>query len=110
MELGATVCVPNTQPQCAACPVRACCSAYKAVQQYEAAGGNPTAAKAPSVLEYPTKVRAEVGGWVGRCTLNRVCRPWTPEGGLASLSLLLYCTSHCRWHLKWPGCRSLSGL
>ncbi|GAB4814983.1 hypothetical protein N2152v2_002029 [Parachlorella kessleri] len=56
MELGATVCVPNTQPQCAACPVSACCSAFKAVQQHQAAGGAPAAAKAPSVLDYPAKV------------------------------------------------------
>ena len=39
MELGATVCLPNGEPKCAQCPLRAICAAYKA--------GNPT--------EYPKK-------------------------------------------------------
>jgi A/G-specific adenine glycosylase len=52
MELGATVCVPNTRPDCAACPVEAWCAARAA----ERAGG----AAAPAVTDYPAKVeRAE---------------------------------------------------
>ena len=39
MELGATVCLPNGEPKCAQCPLRAICAVHKA--------GNPT--------EYPKK-------------------------------------------------------
>jgi adenine-specific DNA glycosylase len=60
MELGATVCVPNAQPRCEGCPVSACCAAYAAVQQYAQGGGDPQAAGAPRVTDYPTKV-----GWGG---------------------------------------------
>lgn len=44
MELGATVCVPNTQPSCGSCPVRKWCSALQAEKQGKG-----------SVTEYPTK-------------------------------------------------------
>lgn len=45
MELGATVCVPNTTPACGSCPVAQWCEARKAA----ASGGAP-------VTDYPTKV------------------------------------------------------
>lgn len=47
MELGATVCVPNTQPSCTTCPVSAWCVARKAEM---CSGGF-------KVTEYPTKVQ-----------------------------------------------------
>lgn len=56
MELGATVCVPNTEPKCGECPVSAACSALRAVRAHEAAGGEPGAAGAPRVTDFPTKV------------------------------------------------------
>lgn len=59
MELGATVCVPNTQPKCAECPVSAACQAYAAVREYEERGGDPQAKGAPRVTDYPAKV----GDW-----------------------------------------------
>ncbi|KAL4539395.1 hypothetical protein Ndes2437B_g02226 [Nannochloris sp. 'desiccata'] len=46
MELGATVCVPNTQPSCKVCPIRDWCSAYKAEKEGTC-----------SVTDYPTKVQ-----------------------------------------------------
>jgi A/G-specific adenine glycosylase len=51
MELGATVCVPNTTPSCESCPVCTWCKAYKAEKHYKTNGG-----VAVSVTEYPTKV------------------------------------------------------
>jgi A/G-specific adenine glycosylase len=45
MELGATVCVPNTQPSCKVCPVKEWCSALKAEKEGSCA-----------VTDYPTKV------------------------------------------------------
>lgn len=57
MELGATVCVPNTEPKCGECPVAASCAALRGVREHEAAGGEPGAAGAPRVADYPTKVR-----------------------------------------------------
>jgi A/G-specific adenine glycosylase len=45
MELGATVCVPNTQPSCIVCPVKDWCSAHKAEKEGTC-----------SVVDYPTKV------------------------------------------------------
>lgn len=56
MELGATVCVPNTEPKCGECPVSAACAALRAVRAHEAAGGEPGAAGAPRVTDFPTKV------------------------------------------------------
>ncbi|KAL4419664.1 hypothetical protein ABPG77_000561 [Micractinium sp. CCAP 211/92] len=56
MELGATVCVPNTEPKCGACPVAASCAALRGVREHESAGGEPGAAGAPRVADYPTKV------------------------------------------------------
>jgi A/G-specific adenine glycosylase len=46
MELGATVCVPNTQPRCTVCPVSTWCTARKAEMN---SGGS-------KVTDYPTKV------------------------------------------------------
>lgn len=45
MELGATVCVPNTQPSCKVCPVREWCSAHTAEKEGTCL-----------VTDYPTKV------------------------------------------------------
>lgn len=45
MELGATVCVPNTEPRCGACPLAQWCAAL----ELQAAGKG-------SVADYPTKV------------------------------------------------------
>ncbi|KAL4424064.1 hypothetical protein ABPG75_001365 [Micractinium tetrahymenae] len=56
MELGATVCVPNSEPKCGECPASASCAALRAVREHEAAGGEPGAAGAPRVTDYPTKV------------------------------------------------------
>ena len=47
MELGATVCVPNTQPSCAKCPINAWCAAYKGEKDQRAG---------VKVTDYPTKV------------------------------------------------------
>lgn len=58
MELGATVCVPNAEPRCGDCPISAACAARQAVLRYEREGGDPAAAVAPRVTEYPTKVNA----------------------------------------------------
>jgi adenine-specific DNA glycosylase len=54
MELGATVC--TQAPKCAECPVRAHCGAYAEVQQHIGSGGS--AASAPPVTRFPTKVQA----------------------------------------------------
>ena len=58
MELGATVCVPNTEPKCGECPISASCAAFQAAQAHEREGGDPSAAGAPRVTDYPTKVGA----------------------------------------------------
>lgn len=51
MELGATVCVPNTTPSCESCPVSHWCKARQAEKQFKLSGGDPV-----SVTDYPTKV------------------------------------------------------
>ncbi|EFN57259.1 hypothetical protein CHLNCDRAFT_143807 [Chlorella variabilis] len=56
MELGATVCVPNTDPKCGECPVSASCAALRAVRRHEEAGGRAGEAGAPRVTDYPAKV------------------------------------------------------
>lgn len=71
MELGATVCVPNTEPKCGECPIAGACLARRAVQAHAAAGGDPAAADAPRCSDYPTKV--------GRVPLLRVLL-WVREG------------------------------
>ena len=57
MELGATVCMPNAEPRCGECPISAACLARQAVLQHERQGGDPAAAGAPRVTDYPTKAR-----------------------------------------------------
>lgn len=66
MELGATVCVPNTEPRCGDCPISNACLARQAVLRYEREGGDAVAAGAPRVTDYPTKVRGAAGR--GACT------------------------------------------
>lgn len=52
MELGATVCVPNTHPKCEECPVKTYCKAFTAEQEYI----KSKQGAAVSVVDYPTKV------------------------------------------------------
>ena len=66
MELGATVCVPNTEPRCGDCPVSGACAALGAQRAHAAAGGDP--GSGPRVTDYPTKARLLRGG-AGRCAL-----------------------------------------
>lgn len=51
MELGATVCVPNTRPACDKCPVSPWCKARAAEKKYKSEGGQRVA-----VTDFPTKV------------------------------------------------------
>jgi A/G-specific adenine glycosylase len=55
MELGATVCKP-VNPDCSSCPISGICQAYAAWQRYLEGGGDPEAADAPRVTQYPGKV------------------------------------------------------
>lgn len=57
MELGATVCVPNTEPRCGECPIAAACAARRAVVAHAAEGGDPAAAGAPRCADFPAKAR-----------------------------------------------------
>lgn len=83
MELGATVCVPNTEPKCGECPVSASCQAYKEVQRYAREGGITGAEGAPRCADYPAKVRLAAGP----STVGEWCLAWL--GGWWSAAAVL---------------------
>ncbi|KAI7841034.1 hypothetical protein COHA_005262 [Chlorella ohadii] len=87
MELGATVCVPNAEPRCGDCPISAACLARKAVLQYEQEGGDPGAAGAPRVTDYPTKVeKAEKREETVAVAVVQLVPPGTSASGAAGLA------------------------
>ena len=95
MELGATVCVPNTEPKCGECPVSASCAAFQAAQAHVREGGEPSAAGAPRVTDYPTKVGALLRCPTAATALLAIvpcllpCVPMDPAADLLLVLLLL---------------------
>ncbi|KAK9809860.1 hypothetical protein WJX72_000467 [[Myrmecia] bisecta] len=56
MELGATVCTVHQPPTCQDCPIRNQCQAVAVVEQFVSDGGDRAAPRAPTVVQYPSKV------------------------------------------------------